>query len=178
MAIWDKAKDASVEARRRDEEYHARAMHEIQSGQRRDGLWAKAVTSTNGNEAVAKLMYFKLLVQAIKDDDHVAMRSFQSQSNVAKEPSFQPPSQSLAAQKPSLLKAVWFWLLAVLATLILVFGFLPVIFDGKATFVQWLIAGFWLVVIHYALKKAVPVSQDLRKLCTNDPQVRIQQGDH
>lgn len=43
VAIWDKAKDMSVDARRKDEEYHARAMHEVQSGQRRDGLWAKAV---------------------------------------------------------------------------------------------------------------------------------------
>ena len=36
MAIWDKAKDASVDARRKDEEYHARAMHEALSNQLRN----------------------------------------------------------------------------------------------------------------------------------------------
>src|SRR3546814_17035599 len=92
MAIWDKAKDASVDARRRDEEYHARAMHEIQSGKRRDGLWAKAVKSTGGKVASAKLEYFKLLVKAIRDDGHIAMRSFQAQSKIVKEAYFRPAS--------------------------------------------------------------------------------------
>ena len=91
MAIWDKAKDASVDARRKDEEYHARAMHEVQSGQRRDGLWAKAVTSTGGDEAAAKLAYFKLLVQAIRDDDHIAMRSGQAEPSIAQQPLYQSP---------------------------------------------------------------------------------------
>lgn len=157
MAIWEKAKDASVEARRKDEEYHARAMHEIQSGKRRDGLWAKAVTSTDGDKAAAKVVYVKLLVQAIRDDDHVAMRSFQAQSNIALEPAPQVPSPPpLPVKKPGILKAMWFWFLVVLATLIFVFAFLPLILDGGATIVQWVIAGFWLVVIHYALKKLFP----------------------
>lgn len=157
MAIWDKAKDASVDARRRDEEYHARAMHEIQCGQRRDGLWAKAVTSTGGDETAAKLAYLKLLVQAIQDDDYIAMRSTKAQSSIAQEPLYQPPPPpSLPVQKPRFLKGLWFWFLVVLATIILVFGFLPVILDGGATFVQWVIAGFWLAVINYALKKLFP----------------------
>ena len=157
MAIWDKAKDASVDARRKDEEYHARAMHEVQSGQRRDGLWAKAVTSTGGDEAAAKLAYFKLLVQAIRDDDHIAMRSAQAESSIAQQASYQsPPPPSPPIPKPGLFKSLWFWFLVLLATLILVFGFVPVILDGRATFVQWVIAGFWLVVIHYALKKLFP----------------------
>ena len=132
-------------------------MHEIQSGQRRDGLWAKAVTSTDGNEADAKLAYFKLLVQAIRDDDHIAMRSTEAQSSIGQQPSYQPPPQpSTPVPKPGVLKSLWFWFLVVLATLILVFGFLPGIFDGRATVVQWVIAGFWLLVIHYALKKLFP----------------------
>ena len=156
MAIWEKAKDASVDARRRDEEYHARAMYEIQAGKRRDGLWAKAVTSAGGDEAAAKLVYFQLLVQALRDDDHIAMRAFQAQSNSPQERSFpQPNPPSPAAPKPGLLKAVWFWFLVVLATLILVFGFVPLIIDGRAgtlSIFHWLIAGFWFIVIQYALK--------------------------
>ena len=93
MAIFDRAKDASVEARRRDEEYNARAMYEIQSGKRRDGLWAKALASTNGDKAAAKLTYFKLLVQALQDDDHVAFRALQAQSNIAQEASIQQSNE-------------------------------------------------------------------------------------
>ena len=154
MAIFDRAKDASVEARRRDEEYHARAMHEIQSGKRRDGLWAKALTSTNGDEVAAKLTYFKLLVQALQDDDHIAMRAFQAQSNIAQESTLQP-----ASNKPGLLKTIWLWLLLGLASLILLFGFLPLIFDGRAgtlNIFHWIIAGFWIALIHYALKNLFP----------------------
>ena len=121
-------------------------MHEIQSGKRRDGLLAKAVTSTAGDQTATKLAYFKLLVQAIRDDDKIAQEHALQSSTPLQFP----------VKKPSLLKTMWFWFLVVLATMILVFGFLPVILDGGATFVQWIIAGFWLVVIDYALKKIFP----------------------
>lgn len=115
MAIWEKIKNASVEARRKDEEYHARAMHEIQSGKRRDGLLAKAVTSTAGDQMATKLAYFKLLVQAIRDDDKIAQEHALQSSTPLQFP----------VKKPSLLKTMWFWFLVVLATMIFVFGFLP-----------------------------------------------------
>ena len=160
MAIWEKAKDASVDARRRDEEYHARAMYEIKAGKRRDGLWAKSVTSAVGDEGDAKLVYFKLLVQALQDDDHIAMRASQSQAASPQEcsiPQKNPPSP--AAPKPGLLRRIWLWCLVVLATLVLVFGFVPLVIDGRAgtlSISHWLIAGFWVVVIQYALKKLFP----------------------
>ena len=160
MAIFDRAKDASVKARRRDEEYNARAMYEIQSGKRRDGLWAKALASTNGDKAAAKLTYFKLLVQALQDDDHVAFRALQAQSNIAQEASIQQSNERASqVRRPSFLKAMWFWFLVAIASLILLFGFLPLIFDGRAgtlSIFHWLIAGFWIVVINYALKKLFP----------------------
>ncbi len=163
MAIFDRAKDSSVEARRRDEEYHARAMYEIQSGRRRDGLWVKALASTNGDETATKLAYFKLLVQALQDDDHIAMRTFQAQAKSDKEAEIQQ-SDTPAPQirKPGFLKALWFWLLIALALLILLFGFFPIVFNGRAgtlSIFHWLIAGFWIAVINYALKKLFPRSK-------------------
>lgn len=85
------------------------------------------------------------------------MRSAQAQSSIAQQPSYQPPPPpSPPIQKPGLLKSLWFWFLVLLATLILVFGFLPFVLDGRTTFAHWVVAGFWLVVIHYALKKLFP----------------------
>lgn len=157
MAIWDKVKYTSVDARRKDEEYYARAMQEVQSGRRRDGLWAKAVTSTGGDKSAAKLAYIKLLVQAIRDDDYVAARSAQTQVSIPQAPAHRSPAPPpLPAPRPGLLKSMWFWFLFLLATLIFVFAFLPVILDGGASIVQWVIAAFWLLVIHYALKKLFP----------------------
>jgi len=74
------------------------------------------------------------------------------------------------SKKPSLLKTMWFWFFVVLATIIFVFGFLPAILDGGATFVQWIIAGFWLLASGFWLlacghrlcpQKDLPVSQGL-----------------
>jgi len=85
------------------------------------------------------------------------MRSAQTQSSIDQQPPYQPPpTPSPPKQKPGLLKSLWFWFLVFLATLIFVFGFLPLILDGRATSVQWFIAGFWLVVINYALNKLFP----------------------
>jgi hypothetical protein len=157
MAFWDRVKNASVDARRKDEEYHARAMHEIQSGHRRDGLWAKAVTSSAGDEVAAKLAYFKLLVQAIRDDDHVAGRSAKVSAGAEQQSAPRlPPSRSQIVRKPGLLKSLWFWFLIVVATLVIVFGFLPIMLDGRATVIQWLVVVFWLAVIQYSLKKLFP----------------------
>lgn len=45
----------------------------------------KGGVSTGGDEAAAKLTYFKFLVQAIRDDDHIAMRSAQAESSIAQQ---------------------------------------------------------------------------------------------
>ena len=163
MDIWRKAKDASVAARLMDENYHARALSEIRQGHQRDGLWAKALTTKNGNEKEAKVHYFKLLVQAIKDEDYIVERSglgsAENESELVPEAMPELPAQNQSAiKRPSFLKKIWFWSLVVLATSIVLFGFLPLVLDGKATFAQYLICVFWGFVIHYALKKLYPPS--------------------
>lgn len=106
MALWNSVKKASVEARRKDEECHARAMYEIQSGKRRDGLWAKSVLLANGDEAATKLAYFKLLVQAIQDDDLIFTQSPDIQKNNDKELSLKPHSALRSAKKPRYFKYI------------------------------------------------------------------------
>ena len=51
-----------------EEELYAQVLQEIERGERRDGLWAKALVTANGDESIAKAQYIKLRVQALFDD--------------------------------------------------------------------------------------------------------------
>jgi hypothetical protein len=50
--------------------YEAVAL-EISKGKVKPGLWAKALSQTNGNEKLTQSVYIKLRVQNIKDEDEV-----------------------------------------------------------------------------------------------------------
>lgn len=78
MAIWDDIKDILTIARVRDEAFHAAALQEVQAGIRRDGLWAKAIIRTHGDESRAKADYLALLVEAIKDEQRLAAKTAES----------------------------------------------------------------------------------------------------
>ena len=62
MSFWKQAKDKAVLDRLLDEQIHALAAQEIQSGVRRDGLWAMATLQAEADESRAKIIYLKLLV--------------------------------------------------------------------------------------------------------------------
>jgi hypothetical protein len=74
MAFWNPDKDKAALARLEDEAYHAAAVQEIESGKRRDGLWAMAAIESEGNEVKAKIAYLRLLVVAIRDDHYFKAR--------------------------------------------------------------------------------------------------------
>ncbi|HQR69911.1 MAG TPA: hypothetical protein PLE54_04865 [Burkholderiaceae bacterium] len=68
-------------AKRIDEQIiYAEALREIESGVRRDGLWAKAVASSNGDEPKAKSAYICLVAAAIRDDQYLLRRVAQDQA--------------------------------------------------------------------------------------------------
>ena len=50
--------------------YEAVAL-EISQGKVKPGLWAKALSQTNGNEKLTQSVYIKLRVQNIRDEDEV-----------------------------------------------------------------------------------------------------------
>ena len=54
--------------RESEERLYAQVVQEIEAGQRRDGLWAKALTLSSGDENRAKAEYIKLRVQSLLDD--------------------------------------------------------------------------------------------------------------
>ena len=74
MVLWKNIKDRAVLDRAQDEAYHAAALEEVRSGHRRDGLWAKAIIESGGDEVRAKIAYLRLLVVALRDEDYLAVR--------------------------------------------------------------------------------------------------------
>ena len=55
--------------RETEEQLFAQVVEEIEAGKRRDGLWAKALISAEGDETKAKIEYIQLRVQSILDEE-------------------------------------------------------------------------------------------------------------
>lgn len=75
MDFWRSIQDKRVVDRIMDEQAHELAAQEINSGMRRDGLWAKAIVEAGPDERLAKVAYLRLLVQRIKDEAHLRERA-------------------------------------------------------------------------------------------------------
>lgn len=58
-----------------EEAYYAHAAAEINNGKIRQGLWAKALAESMGDEAKARGLYIKLRVQAIRSEATETFRS-------------------------------------------------------------------------------------------------------
>ena len=74
--MFDKFRRASAAARMIEEQLYEQVAHELSHGERREGLWTKALASADGIETKAKALYIRFRVQAIKDEMqiHEAMR--------------------------------------------------------------------------------------------------------
>jgi hypothetical protein len=57
-----------AEGRIREEIIYAAVMKEIKSGSKREGLWAKALSGSEGNKSKAESLYIKYRVQSIEDE--------------------------------------------------------------------------------------------------------------
>jgi hypothetical protein len=51
-----------------DEMLHAAVLREMERGERRDGLWAQALSATQMDKKKATAKYIELRVQSMKDD--------------------------------------------------------------------------------------------------------------
>ena len=75
MGLLKLLKDSIVTNRKTSEELHAFVLQELESGVRRDGLWAKAITITNGNDENRILAeYIRLAVKDLKDMSYIEDR--------------------------------------------------------------------------------------------------------
>jgi hypothetical protein len=92
MSWFSRFKSKAALDRAAEEELYAAAYEEVDSGQRRTGLWAKAVAKSGGIEERTKSIYIELLVQKYKDELHLeeekrreALREFIRQQQQAAE---------------------------------------------------------------------------------------------
>jgi len=68
MGIFDKVKKTTIEQRRYEEKLYEVALEEVEAGDRRKGLYSKALAKADGDTEKADGIYLKLRVQSIMDD--------------------------------------------------------------------------------------------------------------
>jgi len=66
--LFEKVRRTSAAIRLLEEQLYEQVVHELYIGQRRDGLWAKALANSDGVECKAKALYIGYRVQSIKDE--------------------------------------------------------------------------------------------------------------
>ena len=71
MSFFSSAKAKLAASKLAEEQLYAQAAEEIASGQIRQGLWAKAIAETDGDDAAAKARYLKLRVEIMKAEAEV-----------------------------------------------------------------------------------------------------------
>ena len=70
--MFDKYRRNSAAARLLEEQLYEQVVNELSNGQKRNGLWAKALANSDGAEEKAKALYIKYRVQSIKDEIEVS----------------------------------------------------------------------------------------------------------
>ena len=83
MSLLSALKAKLAASKLAEEQLYAQAAEEVASGQIRQGLWAKAIAETGGDEAAAKAQYLKLRVEIMKAEAEVtdyAMRQASRES--------------------------------------------------------------------------------------------------
>lgn len=73
MGIFDKLRKQTAASRLKEEQLYEAVVDELQAGTRRNGLWAKALANSNGDESKAKALYIAYRVQSIKDEHEIYM---------------------------------------------------------------------------------------------------------
>jgi len=66
--LFDKLRRRSAAARLLEEQLYEQVVLELAKGQKRDGLWAKALANSDGLGEKAKALYVQYRVQSIKDE--------------------------------------------------------------------------------------------------------------
>lgn len=66
--MFKKFKQVSAAARLQEEKLYEQVAQELESGERRDGLWVKALANAQGVEEKAQGLYIRYRVQSIKDE--------------------------------------------------------------------------------------------------------------
>jgi hypothetical protein len=68
MGVFDGINSVDAASRLTEEAFYAEALREIESGMRRDGIWAMAMAESEMDQGRAGARYIKLRVQSLKDE--------------------------------------------------------------------------------------------------------------
>lgn len=66
--MFDSIRKRSAAARIIEEQLYEQVVNELATGQRRNGLWAKAIANSNGQDEKAKALYIQYRVQSLRDE--------------------------------------------------------------------------------------------------------------
>ena len=97
MSFFSSAKAKLAASKLAEEQLYAQAAEEVASGQIRQGLWAKAIAETDGDDAAAKARYLKLRVEIMKAEAEV---TDYVQKQAAKEASEKSPQSESPPRRP------------------------------------------------------------------------------
>ena len=78
--MFNKIKKNIIQSRKNEEWLYEKVLAEVESGNIRRGLYAKALSQSDGDEKKAQSIYLKLRVQSIIDDDE-ELRILQEEQN-------------------------------------------------------------------------------------------------
>lgn len=70
--MFEKIKISSAGRRLYEEKLYEQVVSELINGEKRSGLWAKALANSNGIEEKAKALYIQYRVQSIKDEIEIS----------------------------------------------------------------------------------------------------------
>ena len=93
MSFFSSAKAKLAASKLAEEQLYALVTEEVASGQISQGLRAKAIAETGGDEAAAKALYLKLRVEIMKAEAEVV-------DYVAKEAAKRPEQPEVSAYEP------------------------------------------------------------------------------
>lgn len=72
LILFGKSRKNAASARASEEQLYEQVYAELSQGQRRGGLWAKALSKGGGSEEKASALYIQYRVQSIKDESEIS----------------------------------------------------------------------------------------------------------
>jgi hypothetical protein len=119
--LFEKFKKKSAVSRLLEEKLYEKVLQELTRGHRRDGLWAKAISNSNGTDGKTKALYIKYRVQSIKDQIEISgtlaeevendfnkpVSNTYLKKNTVKKPSTQSNKDILKVNENELYQQVW-----------------------------------------------------------------------
>jgi hypothetical protein len=100
MGIFDDIRTKGAAFRLTEEALYAEALREIESGQRRDGIWAKALAESNMDQGKAGARYIKLRVQSLKDEVTLSIAELKQASAAEQKRLAEPARPQLKQSSP------------------------------------------------------------------------------